>query len=169
MNRISNLLRLVMLICVLSIGAILVQAQKGTYSTTLKAGLSTPILDNGFGIQIGANPCYMLGRYFGIEGQVSYMFTRVTGSFVNGNMGNRHTISTLAGARVYFRLSRKKVRPYLNLLLGASYVPDLKDDLGSEGLFRGISLGGHLDIKNRNIGLAIESVGNFILKFGYRF
>jgi len=50
----------------------LANAQKKPFSKTVTIGVTTPVLDNGIGPQLGLNPAYRLSPVFSLEEQMSY-------------------------------------------------------------------------------------------------
>ncbi|MCB0663574.1 MAG: hypothetical protein KDC24_12590, partial [Saprospiraceae bacterium] len=95
------------LFSVLTLG---LNAQGNQLSYQVNTGISIPILDNGTGIQIGFNPTWMLSDYVGLEGQVSYNYMVLSGTFISGKTGHAQALNALVGGRVYVIPPDKKVR-----------------------------------------------------------
>ncbi len=72
-------------------------AQQSPFSTSATVGLTSPLLDNGLGIHLGVNPAYALLPHVAVEGQLSYLYTNISGSFLSGNTGHYHAVNSLAG------------------------------------------------------------------------
>lgn len=131
-------------------------------------GLATPILDNGFGYQIGINPSYELTDYFLLEGQVSYI--KVDGTaFLAGDILEIKSFNALAGGRLYILNKQKSFRPFVNFMIGVNYnkkrIPE--DDFERS---RGISLGVYGEVNNKFlIGISAETYSFLLVKMGYKF
>ena len=72
-------------------------AQSKSFRTHANIGISTPILDNGIGFQVGLNPSLRLNKFISAEGQISYNFTKTTGSFLAGKTGKSNSANLLGG------------------------------------------------------------------------
>jgi hypothetical protein len=149
----------------------ILNAQKGENTTAINGGLGAPLLDNGLGVYLGVNHCWFFSSRIALEGQVSYLHTKITGSFLSGDTGITHSVNTLIGGRLYLSPSEKKVRPYLNLLVGGVYSraqQESRDAVTSE-FNAGISVGTFFEINHFLAGLSLESPSSLILKAGYIF
>lgn len=145
-------------------------AQNNDFSNTLTVGVSTPILDNGVGFHVGYNPSLSVHEYFAVEGQLSYLYTRVTGSFLSGDTGKIHSVNALVGPRVYFTPQDAKVRPYISALVGGLYNNEIMDRIDSAPEFGlGFSGGAYVNVNQFTFGLSYDAPGNVILKAGYTF
>jgi hypothetical protein len=146
-----------------------VQAQNSMFSTSLNAGLSFPILDNGRGIHLGVNPAFRIGDRFELEGQLSYVYTKITHSFLSGNTGYDHAINSLVGARYYFNSKNNRIRPYVNFLVGGMISKEkLNNTNYSPEISLGLSVGAFIEIYRFVGGISIETPRNFTFKLGYR-
>lgn len=147
-----------------------VQAQKSTFHTNATLGIGTPILDNGTSYHIGVNPFYELSNHFAVEGQVSFAYSNITGSFLSGDKKKEYSFNALAGPRLFFTKPDKKIRPYINFLLGLNYLDERE---GSEakrtGSNVGFSTGVYVNINQVLVGLSVEAPNLFLLKLGYTF
>ena len=148
-----------------------VLSQKSVLSTNVTVGISTPILDNGTGLHVGINPYYAFNRVIGIEGQLSYVHTNITGSFINGKSGYENSFNLLIGGRVYLFPKVRKTKPYLNLLIGGLHNRSFLDPNGlpRTEVSLGASAGLFLEMKRFLIGISADSPSNLILKTGLRF
>lgn len=147
-----------------------VHAQKDNLKVSPNLGVTTPILDGGIGFHLGINPAYTLSPRFSVEGQVSYLYTKINGSFLSGNEGRSNSINTLVGGRLYLNSEEKRNRFYLNLLFGGNYNKEEINDVKLDGAFDfGFSGGGFFEINKFLIGVSYDTPQNFILKVGYVF
>lgn len=146
------------------------KAQEKSFLISPTVGISKPILDNGIGAHLGVNPSYAFTRYLAVEGQLSYSYTQVTGSFISGDRGHYHGLNALAGGRLYVHSPEKRTRLYVNLLLGAVYKKERENNFTSPGVIDlGFSAGSYLQISKWLIGLSYDTPKNIILKGGYVF
>jgi hypothetical protein len=146
------------------------QAQQSPFSTSATVGITSPILDNGLGLHLGVNPAYALLPHVAIEGQISYLYTNISGSFLSGNTGFYHAVNTLAGGRFYLHGPEKSTRLYLNLLAGAVYQQETTNGITRSGAFDlGFSAGAYLQLSKWLLGLSYDTPQNVILKVGYVF
>lgn len=158
------------LVMFLFCAAINLKAQKGKFSIGAMTGVATGILDNGWGVHLGANPHISINRHFAAEFQVSYTYFKTTGSFLSGDTGKSNTLNALSGVRFYFNSEEKKVRPYINLLIGAQYNKTQKDDISSvssSSLEMGFSTGFFLDVNQFLVGVSFDTPEHILLKVGY--
>ncbi len=146
-------------------------AQNNDFSITPTLGLGSPILDGGLSCHLGVNPGLSVSPYFSVEGQLSYIYTKVNSAFLSGERGTSHSVNLLTGGRLYFIPDDKKVRPYINILLGGSYHREIEKSPGLKttefGL--GLSAGAFVKIDNLVLGLSIDTPQHIILKVGYVF
>lgn len=145
-------------------------AQKGHFSTNATVGVTTPILDNGIGVHLGVNPSYALFSHLSLEGQLSYIHTDISGAFISGGEEKVNAGNALVGGRLYFTAPEKKLRPYLNLLLGGNYTQEKREGGETTANFGpGFSVGGFFEIQRFLVGVTFDSPQNIILKAGYIF
>lgn len=145
-------------------------AQKSNFSTLPTIGVTTRILDNGLGYHIGINPSYLLSPKVSIEGQVSYLYTKITSSFLSGKERKSQSINTLAGGRLYLNSEKRINRFYLNLLIGLNYNKEEFNNVKQSGEFGvGLSGGGFLEFNKFVVGLSYDTPQNLVLKAGYVF
>ncbi|MEL6135259.1 MAG: hypothetical protein AAFR59_18030, partial [Bacteroidota bacterium] len=164
------LMKKLLLLLVLLACALLTKAQDRPFSTALAVGITTPILDNGLGFYTGIHPSYHLSSHFSLEGQVSYLYTSISGSFLSGEQATSHAINTLAGGRLYLNGEASKYRFFLNLLLGGNYTQEQTEGMAGEGAFGlGFSGGGYMQVGKLWLGLSYDTPQNVVLKAGYRF
>lgn len=153
--------------CVLWIST--AQAQDDPPKTAALIGITSPVLDNGWGGQVGVGPHKALTSHLGLEGQISYTFTRITGSFLSGETGNIHSVNTLIGPRLYLNGEEKSTRYYVNAVVGGLYSSDETNKGFSEPLLGiGFSSGLYLERENWLTGISIETPQYVVLKLGYR-
>jgi hypothetical protein len=146
------------------------RAQEKSFSITPTIGIGALLLEDGLGFHIGLNPHYSLTNHFGIEGQVSFIRTQIKSAFVSGRSGTANTINTLLGARFYFNAPGKKVRPYINLLIGGMYNDEEKEGLDLDPEFGlGLSAGTFVEINEFVLGVSFDTPSHLIFKAGYRF
>lgn len=143
-----------------------VAAQNRDFSILATIGIATPVLDNGIGVQIGVNPCYALGTHFALEGQLSYLHSKINGSFLSGEKDISNTVNLLVGGRLYLTSEERKTRYYLNLLLGHHYNHSMR--FGRERDLGG-TLGGGVIWNKLLIGASFDTPGYLILKVGHVF
>lgn len=144
-----------------------VNAQYENFSSSITVGATTSILDNGVGLHLGYNPSYALTSNFSIESQVSYLYTKISSTFISGNTGKNNAINALLGGRLYFMPAEKSTRIYINALFGANYNKEEINNVKSKSeIIGGFSLGAFIEIKKLLFGLSIESPSNLTLKFG---
>lgn len=145
-------------------------AQEKDFSISPFVGVTMPILDNGVGAYAGINTSYSITSRFAIEGQVSYLNTKVNSSFLSGNEGVINSANALVGGRVYLSPQEKKTRFYLNALVGGNYSKESVNSIEGDTEFTlGFSGGGFVQIKNFIVGLSYETPQNIVLKAGYNF
>jgi hypothetical protein len=158
------------LILLLLSSQLFAQAPKKAFSTTASLGITTPLLDGGLGLHLGGNPAYALSDYIALEGQLSYIYTRVTGSFLSGRTGNSHAVNTLAGGRFYLHAPEKRTRIYFNALLGGNYFQEkMSGQMEQREWGLGFSLGGYVAVSRVVVGLSYDTPQNVILKAGFIF
>lgn len=149
----------------LIIGQLSLVAQDEEFYTSPTIGLNIPILDNGIGFHIGVNPTFPISSFISVESQLSFGYVKNSGTFLTGESSTQSNVNALLGGRLYLLSKERKVRPYLNLLLGGMY--------NSEADFKeyaiGGSAGGFIEINKLLFGAAVETPGNFIFKTGYIF
>lgn len=133
-------------------------------------GVTAPILDGGIGFHLGVNPSIRITQRFSIEGQVSYMNSQITSSFLSGNVGSINSINTLAGGRWYLNDEEKTTRFFVNLLGGLNYFNEKIDNRADRDQYDvGASVGGFVELNKILIGLSYETPQNVVLKLGYSF
>jgi hypothetical protein len=167
MNKSIGIFLFVFLASSYSIVAI---GQQNKFSILANLGVSTPILDNGIGATLGMNPSFRLNKYFSIEGQLSYIYTKTYASFIAGKQGQNNAVNFLAGARLYGNKPGKSIRPYLNLLVGLNYAKDeLNGKVFESVLNPGLSTGIFVEFKKIVVGVTFDTPQNLNLKAGYIF
>lgn len=127
-------------------------------------GIASPILDNGFGVQVGVNPSFELTEYLSLESQFSLIHVNGT-QFISGDEFTSKSYNALAGGRLYVLSSKKSFRAFINFLAGANFNPGetRESDLG-------LSLGVYGEFKDDFLfGIAGETDGFFVGKLGYQF
>ncbi len=108
--------------------------------------------------------------HLSVEGQLSYIHTDISGAFISGGEEKVNAGNALVGGRLYFTAREKKLRPYLNLLLGGNYTQENQDGGETTANFGpGFSVGGFLEMQKLLIGLSIDSPQNIVLKAGFIF
>lgn len=164
-NRIKNSC----LTCLLSVLGFAASAQSSDFSITPNIGLTSPVLDEGVGFHIGVNPSYYLTSWLSLEGQVSYSYTSIRSTFINGNSGEAFSVNTLAGGRVYLLPSHMLTRLYANLLLGVNYFNEEVNEVPQEAeLGLGASVGLYVETTKFVFGVSYDTPENLVLKVGYR-
>lgn len=134
-----------------------IQAQS-RFSILPTVGIATPILDNGLGFQLGVNPSLAIRPNFYAEGQLSYTYINTT-AFISGEAGSSSSFYALIGGRFYLTPETKKIRPYINGLVGGFSSNDSDGNLG-------FSVGGFIEMRRTVIGISFESTQNLVLKLG---
>ncbi|MFK7807707.1 MAG: acyloxyacyl hydrolase [Saprospiraceae bacterium] len=164
--QIKSIISLIVLLITFQSNSI---AQDRQYIFTPNVGLTIPVLDNGVGFHIGINPAYRITQRLYIEGQLSYSYTDINGSFLSGGKGNDWAVNTLFGPRLYINSEDKKNRFYLNLLAGAVYHTEKRDGRSDDTDFElGYSAGIYYEMGRLMLGLSVDSPGYFVLKVGVR-
>ncbi len=137
-------------------------AQNQNFNISTNVGVSTSLLDNAFGVQLGVNPSYSLTNFIALEGQVSVLHAS-GGGFLTGEEFTETAGLVVVGGRVYFTQPEKTWRPYFNVMIGGVLSSE-------EGIALGVSTGLYM-AKNNGllIGLAAESTQYVVLKVGYNF
>ncbi len=64
-------------------------------------GIANPILDNGFGIQVGVNPSFELTEYFSLESQFSLIHINGTQLSQARNLQRYHTMHLQEGVYIF--------------------------------------------------------------------
>lgn len=161
----------VVLILSLILVGLVGNSQESKFGSSAYVAVSTPMLSTGYGGQIGYNPSYKLTNYVYLEGQVAFLYHRITSAFLSGEKRNAYQGSMLAGLKLYFNGEDKKNRFYSNILLGGGYyVLNRKDDRVINGWVPALSLGFYSELKsNVMLGIAAETPGNLLFKVGYHF
>ena len=132
-------------------------------------GITSPILDNGLGFYLGINPYLLITPNLAMEGQVSYTKVKISGAFISGRSGFNTNLNTLIGTRLYLNSKEKKIRLYLNLLIGGAYNRMQLNGLDPYKNFEmGYSIGSFVSFDKIIFGLSYEN-NNPILKIGYDF
>ena len=126
-------------------------------------------MDNGLGFHVGVNPHWEVSPYFAIEGQISYAFVDISGTFISGKTGSLSVGNALAGGRLYFRSDKKNIRPYINFLVGGMYYRKVREDQIETNPVLGLSAGAFIEINRFVAGLSFETPANLVLKAGYAF
>lgn len=168
MKELKNLALVIMIMAT----AFTIHAQEKIYSHHINIGYSKPIFHAGHGVSIGYNPSYSLSRYISLEGQASYAYTRITGSFLSGKKGDRHSGLLLVGGRIYFNVPERTTRYYINGMLGGGVTGQSVSLVGSSEryLFHlGASAGLFMEKPNFVFGLAFDVPVGLVAKVGYRF
>jgi hypothetical protein len=157
-----------LLIVVLLFSGSLANAQSNNFSTLTTIGISTPIVDNGNGYHLGINPSYLLSNNFSLEGQLSYLYTKISGSFLSGNEGKSNAVNALVGGRLYLTSAAKPTRLYFNLLVGINYNKEEINSIKGDGMINaGFSAGAFVELKKLVLGLSFDTPQNLVLKVGY--
>ncbi len=158
----------VLIILAILFSGTLANAQSNNFSALATVGLSAPILDSGSGYHVGINPSYLLSNNFSIEGQLSYLATKINGSFLSGNEGKSNAANALVGGRLYLTSAASPNRFYFNLLVGISYNKEEINSLTQEGMINpGFSAGAFMELKKLVLGLSFDTPQNLVLKAGY--
>ena len=143
-------------------------AQKGQFSTFLNVGVTNPFLEDGSGFQAAINPYYMVSKGIAIEGQISYARTNIESAFISGQSGVDKSLNILFGPKFYLAGPDKKVRPYLNLLLGILNNKEEREGMEREPSTElGLSTGAYLQISDFVLGISFDTPSNGIFKVGY--
>lgn len=163
-------LNLILLVLCLQLGST-VQAQERNYYTLVAGGINTPLLDGGIGPYIGIHPHYHFASHFAVEAQLSYKYSYIFSTFINGDKSDMHSANALVGFRFYFMKPENKTRLYVNALAGFNYTEE-KNSMGTYNDYRGLGLSSGLwvELKNRiPIGLTFDTQGHWVLKAGWNF
>lgn len=147
-----------------------INAQDRQFSTLTTIGVTSPILDDGIGVHLGVNPHLRLTEKLSVEGQISYIYTKIGSSFLSGNTGSLNSINTLVGGRFYLNSEDKNTRFFFNLLAGLNYKKEEENSIAKDAEFNlGFSGGLFLGINKITLGLTYDTPQNLILKLGYSF
>lgn len=142
-------------------------SQEEHLRNVVSLGVSTPLLDNGWGIHAGYHPVFSISNYFAVEGYAGYSYNQITGEFLSGEQGSRHSSELLIGPRLYFIKKHKKFRPYINLLAGIQL--NLKKEASENELDinLGVSPGLYIDINKITLGFFLSTPEQMGFRFGY--
>ncbi|MEL6922794.1 MAG: hypothetical protein AAFO94_02020 [Bacteroidota bacterium] len=163
-------LRCMLLLTMLLVFLQEVMAQASSFSFNATIGVATPVVDNGVALHLGFNPAYALSSRFSVEGQLSYLRTQITGSFLSGNKGHNNSVNLLAGGRLYLNAEEKNTRIYLNALLGGTYSRETINEQKRDGILGlGFSGGLHFSFSSWVIGVSLDTPQHLLLKAGYTF
>jgi len=148
-----------------------INSQENKINVLTTLGVSSPLLDGGVGLTFGVNPHKRLSKNISLEGQLSYNYTKINDSFINGNKGFYNSINALVGSRFYVIPETKKTRLYFNALLGLNYTNEKMDYNPNriEMVGLGLSAGMFVSIKKINIGITYDTPQNPSFKLGYSF
>lgn len=158
-----------LLLSVLLFLGIYANAQNEEFLVSPNIGITTPILDNGLGMHLGINSAYLFSSYVAVEGQISYLHTRLSATFLSGKEGNNNSINVLVGGRLYLNSEEKTNRFYFNLLAGGYYEKEKFENNVSRKIAIGFSSGVYLQLKKILLGLSFDTPQNLIFKIGYQF
>lgn len=160
-----------LLIFLIMVGFVIhTKAQDRKFSTLTTIGITAPILDNGIGFHLGLNPYLRITERLSAEGQISYIYTKTSSSFLSGNTGSINSINTLVGGRFYLNSEDKKTRFFFNLLAGLNYRKEEENDIAKDAeLNLGFSGGLFMDLSKITLGLTYDTPQNLVLKLGYSF
>lgn len=146
------------------------KAQEQKFSTLTTIGITSPILDNGIGFHVGLNPHLRLTERLSAEGQISYIYTKISSSFLSGNTGSINSINTLVGGRLYLNSEDKNTRFSFNVLAGLNYIKEEENGIAKDTeLNLGFSGGLFMDLSKITLGLTYDTPQNLVLKLGYSF
>jgi len=81
MSKKRNYFLLLLIVCTV----VTIQAQESSFRTNATIGIGTPLLDNGTSYFVGVNPHYRVTPHVSIEGQLSFVASIITGTFIIGN------------------------------------------------------------------------------------
>lgn len=147
----------------------LTNAQESRLELLPTIGVTSPILDNGIGFHVGLNPYVRINKRVSAEGQLSYIYTNITSSFLSGNISSVNSVNTLVGGRIYVNPEDKNTRFFLNLLIGLNYLKET-NNIGGVGEYNvGFSGGTFIELNRVVIGLTFDTPQNLIFKLGYAF
>ncbi len=158
-----------LLLFVLLFLGIFANAQTKEFSISPNIGITTPILDNGLGIHLGINSAYLFSSHVAVEGQISYLHTRLSATFLSGKEGKSNSVNVLAGGRLYLNSEEKTNRFYFNLLAGGYYEKEKFENNVAHKFAIGFSSGVYLQLKKVLLGLSFDTPQNVIFKVGYQF
>jgi hypothetical protein len=146
-----------------------VGAQERNFSHATTLGYCSPIMSAGFGYHLAYNPGISLTENFGIQGQVSYSYAKITSTFLSGNTGYTKSFSLLLGPKLYLREETKTFRPYLSALAGIDRVIEKRsDEVREPELIFGLSMGVFAEINRFIVGFSAETPGFLVFKLGYK-
>jgi hypothetical protein len=142
-------------------------SQKNLASLQPSIGIAAPILDGGIGFSLSMNGHQPLNSYFGLEGQIAYVYSKIKGSFISGRQGSINSISAMAGLRLYFN-PKDDIRFYINGLVGYTAYNETLDGTAFKERDPGMSLGAFLDFNRKYVvGLSLEAPEFVVLRVGY--
>lgn len=143
-------------------------AQEEQLKNIITAGVSTPALDNGWGIHAGYNPVFSWTNYLALEGYAGYRYSAITGGFLSGDKSQLHTSELYIGPRLYFSKKDKSVRPFINLLMGLqlSLEKEENQEFNGRAAF-GLSPGLFVSINRFTAGVFLASPDTMGIRLGY--
>lgn len=160
------------LLFILLFSGLLLHAQS-KFHVEPKLGIVLPALSEGFGISPGVNFSYNFSKHFALESQLNYSHVKITSAFVSGKESRENSFNLLIGPRLYLYKPERKNNFYLNFLAGLNYLTNSKQEyIDSESKYSnmdgGISAGiYYLYDRKFSTGIAVESPGYLLVKFGY--
>jgi hypothetical protein len=166
MNKIIKSIPLILFLFTLHLN---VFSQEEQLKNIITAGVSTPVLDNGWGIHAGYNPVFSwTNNYLSLEGYAGYHYTAITGGFLSGNKAQLHRSELFIGPRLYFNKKDKSIRPFINVLMGLQLTleKDENQEYNTLASF-GLSPGFFVSIKRFTAGVFLASPDNIGIRFGY--
>lgn len=141
--------------------------QQERFTITPNAGIVLPMLDEGAGILLGVNPVIRLASWISAEGEVSLIAVRITSKFLSGPEppgGGITALQAMGGLRIYLNKEKRRVRPFINAMLGVARVSETGISSETTG---GLSMGAFLQGRHLMGGIALETPGFLVFKMGY--
>jgi len=143
-----------------------IYSQKSDLKFSASIGLSTTILDDGYGVNLAINSYKKITSKFYFEAQVSSIWTKINSSFLQGNKGNIYSVNFLTGLNYYIK--SKKPLIYFNFLTGLSYSNErINYSKNYEIVDLGVFTGIFLKLKKILIGFGLESPQNIVVRIGF--
>lgn len=139
-----------------------------SWHVTPQIGLTSPILDNGYGFFVAAQVEKPLNKWVSGEMQLSFSYNRITAAFLNGEQGHQRAINWVLGPRIYFNSKDRLNTFFGNALFGAVRVTEIYDPpFKSQLLSLGHSIGLFWSRKRHLLGVSFDSYGLMSIRYGF--
>lgn len=159
---------------VLCTSLIYAQTSKKQFYFNANLGPAVGLFDRGFGYHAELMPGVKLAEKVDMVSQLSFATIDIESALFSNRKGVNNTAKVLLGPRVYFSKGPARFRTYTNILFGIDFREEVRErdriQYVTSNRTLGVSSGIYvLHRSGLNCGLAFETPGVYILKFGYHF